>query len=68
MAFRLTRRSYNKLRQLLWLLPVVILIDMQVVNPINKNMINLIHHIYHITFSGHITSHGIWCKNKLDVL
>ena len=35
-----------------------------------KNMINLIHHIYfihHILF-GHITSHGICCKNKLDVL
>ena len=35
-----------------------------------KNMINLIHHIYfihHILF-GHITSHGICSKNKLDVL
>ena len=35
-----------------------------------KNMINLIHHIYiihHILF-GHITSQGICCKNKLDVL
>ena len=34
------------------------------------NMINLIHHIYfihHILF-GHITSQGICCKNKLDVL
>ena len=30
MAFSLTRGSYNKLRQLLWLLPDVILIDMQV--------------------------------------
>ena len=39
-----------------------------------KNMINLIHHIYHsshisfITSSGHITSHSTCCKNKLDVL
>ena len=34
-----------------------------------KNMINLIHHIYHSSHPfGHITSQGICCKNKLDVL
>ena len=34
-----------------------------------KNMINLIHHIYHSSHPfGHITSHIIPCKNKLDVL
>ena len=34
-----------------------------------KNMINLIHHIYHSSHpSGHITSHDTCCKNKLDVL
>ena len=35
-----------------------------------KNMINLIHHIYfiHDILLGHITSHSIPCKNKLDVL
>ena len=36
-----------------------------------KNMINLIHHIYHssfITAFGHITSQNTCCKNKLDVL
>ena len=34
-----------------------------------KNMINLIHHIYHSSHPfGHITSHGTCCKNKLDVL
>ena len=34
-----------------------------------KNIINLIHHISFITFLfGHITSHSIPCKNKLDVL
>ena len=36
-----------------------------------KNMINLIHHIYHssfITTFGHITSQNTCCKNKLDVL
>ena len=61
--------SYNKLRQLLWLLPVVKFIDMQVVIPYYKNMINLIHHIYHSSHPfGHITSHSIPCKNKLDVL
>ena len=35
-----------------------------------KNIYNLIHHIYfihHILF-GHITSHGICCKNKLRSL
>ena len=36
MAFSMTCRSYNKLRQLLWLLLVVILIDMQIVIPIKK--------------------------------
>ena len=55
----MTRRSYNKLRQLLWLLPVVILIDMQVVIPITRTWSHtsqyIIHHssqllaIYHIT-------------------
>ena len=34
MALLVTRRTYNKIRQLLWLLPVVILIEMQVVIPI----------------------------------
>ncbi|KRY04121.1 hypothetical protein T12_4457 [Trichinella patagoniensis] len=30
-----------------------------------KNMINLIHHIYHSSHPfGHITSHSIPCKNK----
>ena len=57
MAFSLTRRSYNKLRQLLWLLPVVILIDMQVVIPIYKNMLNLIHHIYHSSHPLAISHH-----------
>ena len=33
-----------------------------------KNMINLIHHMSFITSSGHITSQGTCCKNKLDVL
>ena len=34
-----------------------------------KNMINLIHHIYYSSHPfGHITSQGICCKNKLDVL
>ena len=34
-----------------------------------KNMINLIHHIYNSSHPfGHITSHSIPCKNKLDVL
>ena len=34
-----------------------------------KNMINLIHHIYHSSHPfGHITSHSIPCENKLDVL
>ena len=57
MAFSLTRGSYNKLRQLLWLLPVVILIDMQVVIPITRTWSHtsqfIIHHNfwpYHITW------------------
>ena len=54
MAFSVTRRSYNKTRQLIWLLSVVILIDMQVVISYYKNMINLIHHIYH---SSHLLGH-----------
>ena len=38
-------------------------------DPYYKNMINLIHHIYHSSHPfGHITSQGICCKNKLDVL
>ena len=36
MAFFIDTQVINKLRQLLWLLPVVILIDMQVVIPITR--------------------------------
>ena len=36
MAFLDDMQVINKLRQLLWLLPVVILIDMQVVIPITR--------------------------------
>ena len=36
MALFIDTQVINKLRQLLWLLPVVILIDMQVVIPITR--------------------------------
>ena len=36
MALYVDTQVINKLRQLLWLLPVVILIDMQVVIPITR--------------------------------
>ena len=49
----------NKLRQLLWLLPVVILIDMQVVIPITRTssisyITYIIHHIL-LAISHHKT-------------
>jgi hypothetical protein len=55
----LTRRSYNKIRQLLWLLPVVILIDMQVVNPITRTWSISYITMHHITsfWPYHITRH-----------
>ena len=68
MAFLNDTQVIQKYRQLLWLLPVVILIDMQVVNPITKNMISYIT-IHHSSQLLAISHHMInRCKNKLDVL
>src|SRR3989337_2924524 len=56
----------NKLKTTLWLLPVAVLIDMQVMNLLQNMIISYIN-IYHITFLA-IPHHNMPCKNKLDVI
>ena len=60
MAFKVTRRSYNKYETTIRLLPVALLIDMQVVKNTKHD-----HCIHHIITSWAIPHHKP-CKNKLD--
>src|SRR6266566_7825673 len=63
---KVKQKGENKLKTTLWLLPVAVLIDMQVVIIYTKHD-HLIHHIYHI-MSLAISHHNMPCKNKFDVL
>ena len=58
--------AINKLKTILWLLPVAELTDMQVMNLLQNMIISYIN-IYHITFLA-IPHHNMLRKNKLDVL
>ena len=58
--------AINKLKTTLWLLPVAVLINMQVMNLLQNMIISCIN-LYHITFLA-IPHNNMPCKNKLDVL
>ena len=63
---KVKQKGKNKLKTTLWLLPVAVLIDMQVMIIYTKHD-HLIHPIYHI-MSLAISHHNMPCRNKLDVL